>query len=54
MLSKNEVIYEEPDGLQSNIVTKDKDIEVKECSDYNMKSTREADITLEDCPAYVE
>ena len=55
MLSKNEVIYEEPDLLQpNNIGTKDRDVELKEGSDYNMKPTREADIKLEDCPAYVE
>ena len=50
MLTKNEVIYEDLDGLQPNVVMT---IKRKECTDYG-KSPRGADIKLEDCPAYVE
>ena len=52
--SKKEVIYEEPDSHQPyNNVMKDEDMELKEYPTYG-KPGRQADIELEDCPAYVE
>ena len=53
MLSKNEVIYEEPDRQEPYKLTKDEYTELKECPTY-VNPGKQADIKLEDCPAYME
>ena len=53
----HEVNYKEPDRQEpynnNNKLTKDEYTELKECPNY-VNPGKQADIKLEDCPAYVE